>query len=437
MTEEKVTPEKTVQDIMAERKQKQTKTDEPSQKSPPIGEAKSSNWSLRLLLILMVFILGAGVSLYFLPFLKDRLPFVATWVGDSSQNQNETMALRQDIPALKSRLTQQGAELDALKTDMSGLSQRVADLPLSSPVSDEKTDTEVLERLESLEQARLKASSTDETTAQSARIDMLLNRMSQLEASFVPLSKGLSDAQTARLERSGLMENSATQSDKINEIEQRLTTVERYAARDNSGALLAFRIGALRRKVSAGQPFEVELAALHDMAQQGSLAVNDRLDQAITWLRQHEKGITPQDKLRDQFDHLIPNLIRASSGSEDDPWWVRAYHSTKNLIMVRKTNKTSSAPESASAMNPLDEAIADTQQFLNRFDVEEAVSLLKQLPKNIQEILQAWLLEADIYLRAEEELDQIESLTAAYYLDPSDKTSKSIVTPMAEKDSTL
>ncbi|MCF6215153.1 MAG: hypothetical protein L3J58_03160 [Emcibacter sp.] len=387
-------------------------------KATKSGTARGPNWSLRLLLLLLVFLIGSGAGIYFLPALKDKLPFVANWsqsLNNSGASNKEIRALSDKISLLDRRLTQQNTEIQELKTTENDLNSRLEE------ITAQKTDTgpALIARLEKLEQAGLLAESKKNDMSQSARIDMLLGRMSQLEASFVPLSKGLSDAQDARQERQELSEITKSQAEVLDQIGRRLSAVEAYADRDNSGALLAFRIGELRRKVTSGQAFGPEISALSSMMARGSFANNGKLNDAISWLSQHKAGIVPKDKIRDQFDNLIPALIRSASRHADDPWWKRAYNNGKNLIMVRKTNSIPEAfnTEGFDAEN-LDGIIANVRQMLARFDLKESLALLNRLPGNIRETLNIWVMQAEIYLRAETELDRVESLAAAYYLDP-------------------
>ncbi|MBL4803141.1 MAG: hypothetical protein JKY45_14750 [Emcibacter sp.] len=253
------------------------------------------NWALRVLLILIVFLLGAGTTLYFLPILKERLPILAQWVGpdntaNSTANNSQYSEFTTKLSRLESRLAQHENDIDNLRN-------AAADADPNAP------NALLMERLDSLEQAALQTKEDNSKSAQdlsqSARIDMLLSRMSQLEASFVPLSKGLSDAQTARLERSQLAENSTQQSDQLDQIENRLRKVEDYAGRDNNGALLAFRLGELRRKVTSGRDFSPEIDRITDMMAQGTFAANVEIQQALGWLSQHKDGIATRNTLRD------------------------------------------------------------------------------------------------------------------------------------------
>lgn len=421
MTEKTSPPKdtaKNAREIIADRKAKKADSEEkvapkniPPEKS--LETPQHTNWSARLLLLLIVFLLGSGTALYFLPQLKDRLPILARLVGELPETDS---ALLDRITSLEDRLSRQGSDILALQ-----------DAP---PVSATGPDPLLLERLENLEQARLKDTAQDEQDkkveqdlSQSARIDMLLSRMSQLEASFVPLSKGLLQGQDARRERSQLAETTARQTEQLAGIESRLDRVEAFTARDTSGALLAFRIGDLRQKVTSGKAFNGELGALKALISDGNLAQNDHITPALRWLSQHQTGLVTAVSLRDQFDALIPALIRAKSGAQDDPWWTRAYHGTKNLIMVRKTDQASE--------DTLDALIARTQQALTAFDLTGALALIRQFPASIQEKLEIWTFSAEIYLQAGDELDRIESLTAAEYL----KTTEPAPAPNEETSS--
>ncbi len=412
---------------MTERKESQKLSEAKAEPKPKRQQEKpknisEANWSLRILLVLLVFLIGTGAGIYFLPVLKNRLPFVANWaqqMDNAGTNNTEVRLLGNKVTILERQLAQQNNEIQDLQAADNNLNNRFGEM--TTP--DTEAGSILMARLDTLEQAQRLAESKKTDLSQSARIDMLLNRMSQLEASFVPLSKGLSDAQDARQERRQLSETTKSQAEILDQISRRLSAVEAYANRDNSGALLAFRIGELRRKVASGQAFGPEIAALSSMMARGSFAHNSKLNDALSWLSQHKNGVVTKDKIRDQFDNLIPALIRSASRQADDPWWKRAYNNGKNLIMVRKTNPI---PEDFNTENlgtgyfdteNLDGVIASAQKMLARFDLKECLALLSRLPDNIQETLDVWIIQAEIYLRAETELDRIESLAAAYYLD--------------------
>jgi len=388
--------------------EKNAETPTPPQ-SDDVKKPRRTRWTAWGLAIVMIFLTGAGTTLYFLPLLKDRLPVIGQWLGEDSN-------LMPEITALTNRLDQQEAGLQTLKAAKDDLVQRLDALSSAAPT---EADPALLTRLNRLEKAvarqaeKKTAQIKTEDISQSARIDMLLGRMSQLEASFVPLSKGLSDAQDARQERAKLSENMTAQAGRLDRVESRLDKVERYAARDNSGALLAFRIGELRRKITAGQAFGPEISDVKAMISSGAMALNEQLQDSLGWLDRHKDGISPPGRLRTSFDALIPALIRAKSAHADDPWWKRAYNSTRNLVIIRKTKSADSADS--------DSLIATAQKMLADFDLKDALDRLQQLPQNMRDQLTAWRAQAEIYLQAEDQLEHIESLTASYYLAHPEK----------------
>jgi len=377
--------------------------------SAAVKKSRRTSWTAWGLAIVMIFLTGAGSMLYFLPFLKDRLPVIDQWLGEDN-------SLMPEITSLKDRLDQQEAGLQTLKAAEDDLVRRLDTLSSAAPA---EADPALLTRLDRLEktvarQAEKKtAEKKTEDISQSARIDMLLGRMSQLEASFVPLSKGLSDAQDARQERARLGKEMAAQAGRLDRVESRLDKVERYAARDNNGALLAFRIGELRRKITSGQAFGPEISNVKAMISQGSMALNEQLQDSLGWFERHKDGISPPGRLRTSFDALIPALIRAKSAHAHDPWWKRAYNSTRNLVIIRKTARADSTDS--------DSLIATAQKMLADFDLKDALDRLRQLPQNMRDQLTAWRAQAEIYLQAEDQLERIESLTASYYLSPPPK----------------
>ena len=199
-------PQKDAQQIIKERKAAQQSAAEQKPTTQADGndpKKTGTNWSLRILMILIVFLAGSGAGIYFLPFLQERLPIITEWVGPSNQEKADNSLIPEKIAALEHRLELTEQELQALKSANQSLDGRINDLPQMTSI---ETDQTLLDRLDELEQFRLNAETTKKDGDTSARIDMLLGRMSQLESSFVPLSKGLSDAQDARLERKQMAE---------------------------------------------------------------------------------------------------------------------------------------------------------------------------------------------------------------------------------------
>ena len=69
------------------------------------GPAQKPNFALRALLLLILFLVGVGAGVYFLPTLKERLPVLAKWIGE-----NDTIA----ITALNEKISSQQLAINQL-----------------------------------------------------------------------------------------------------------------------------------------------------------------------------------------------------------------------------------------------------------------------------------------------------------------------------------
>jgi hypothetical protein len=156
---------------------------------------KKPDYALRALILLMLFITGIGTGIYFLPILKDRLPIIAEWIEENDNTVytqlNEKVAEQQSaINQLTRQTADQEKRLNQFsttpkKTLSSDLEDRLSALEESFPIEHDDTAAII-------------------DTSQSNRMDMLLSRMSQLEASFIPLSKNMIDAAKSVKEREAL-----------------------------------------------------------------------------------------------------------------------------------------------------------------------------------------------------------------------------------------
>jgi hypothetical protein len=369
------------------------------EKTPSKTEKASPSLALRALLILLLFLSGSATGIYFLPSLKERLPIISTWTGESdaeglSQLTQSIANQQRSITTLERSSAEQAAQLNQL----SASSQ--ADQP------------QLLEsRLSKLEES-LSVPTVDPSvtidSSQSTRIDMLLSRMSQLEAAFIPLSKNMIDGVTAENEREQLKKENTSLTKNITILESRLAALESRAARDNSGILLNMKIAELKKKVVSGSIYNEELNAVKRLVENGALRSNMALSNALSALEERaSNGLTTPSQLKKRFNDLIPNMITTTSGSNDASWWQSTLDRIQNMVSVRNTDNNSLG---------LDGMIAQTESWLESEEMDSALAAINELPSTLQQLLADWKADLEYWLKGEEAIDTIETIAAENYL---------------------
>lgn len=367
---------------------------------------KTANWSLRILVVFLIFIAGAAASIYFMPLLKERLPIITQWVGDTSSA---------DLAAVNQTLSRQQVEIDTLKQKSSELEARIGQ---ASQNTSPEMSSALEARISALEEKLVitpEPPSTDSPStvdsSQSTRIDMLLSRMSQLEASFVPLSKSMIDAARAEKERQGLLTDNASLANKVSQLESRLNKVEQVAAKDNSAILLNLKIAELKKKIFAGVPYNTELNTVQTYLEKSTLSNDPSLTNAINILSANASiGTKTADQLRLEFNAIIPELLRTKGINEDASWWQNTLTRIMNMVTVRKTDGTSLNDKS------IDGVIANIEAELRSGNFKTVLNLVDQLPTASKTPLGTWISSAESWLQSETAISHIESAATENYL---------------------
>ena len=382
----------------------------PTTKAEPLkSKQKKANWSLRILGVILIFIIGAITSIYYMPALKQRLPIVAGWIGENGSG---------DITLIQQRLSEQQIEIEALKTRANGLENSLSQLSAVLVSGPDEVAADLEDRISALEQKINSLPEPVETkavtvqdTSQSARIDMLLSRMSQLEASFVPLSQNMIYAARADKERQGLIEENANMGEKIAALETRLQAVEQVANQDNSGLLLNLKIAALKRRIISGDAYATELEAVRELATENNLASNETFKEAFDSLSATaDIGLKTPDQLKQLFNDLIPEILNSRGMDEQASWWQNTLNRIKNLITVRKTDGTSYSDKG------MDTTINDAENWLRDSNIKEALDAVKKLPAASQSLLEAWKRDAQNRIDSEEMINKLETIAEDSYL---------------------
>ncbi|MBL4602217.1 MAG: hypothetical protein JKY84_05710 [Emcibacteraceae bacterium] len=394
---EKPTPDKTVKSISS------IKKPEPSIKTPqdkaPEKKSPHPNWSMRILGLLLIFIGGTVTGIYFMPVLKDRLPFIANWVGENQSS---------DLTVINQTLLNQQNEIDALEASLGQLSMTATN---QIPSKLEARIAFLEENLNGSTETSQNIAASPIDTSQSTRIDLLLSRMSQLEASFVPLSKNLINAGIAEKERQSLMDETSSISTKISDLESRLQNVEQIAAKDNSGILLNLKIAEIKRKIMAGSSYAKELTTLKSIFKNSAIAQNTRFNNALAYLSdQANTNIMTPGQLENKFNNIIPDIISIGDVDIDASWWQNTVSKFKNMVTVRKTDG-SSYSESG-----IDSIISETEMWLGNSNIKSALETTAKLPASVQTILQDWKTAAQTWLGSEEAISDLETIATESYM---------------------
>ncbi|MDA0707673.1 MAG: hypothetical protein O2963_01170 [Proteobacteria bacterium] len=370
-------------------------------KTTPNG--KSTNVALRVLLLLILFMAGAVVGIYFMPSIKDRVPIIAQWAGYDSNSSDEIELINQSI-------VDQRSQINILTQRLNAQEEKMADMFSGSSAFD---GTALAQRLDDLENmySNNQNMPINGPSNQAARIETLNNRINQIESSIIPLSSNMINAQLTEKQHQAFEQEDKILSDKIKSVESRLAGFETIAAKDTSIALLNLKIAELRRKINSGKAYATEMNAINQIISQSSLKTNQQFMQALGELQEKATaGLPTVQSLRLQFDDLIPKLLRARGMDENTSWWQKTLSSIRNLITVRKTENIEQ-PDVGS-----DGLIVDIERWLRNFDVQSAVDTVRSLPAGLQNILNMWINDAESWIKGEQALQEIERIAAESYL---------------------
>jgi hypothetical protein len=360
--------------------------DVPDKKTSKATVQKTIRRPKRLFLVFLVFIFGAALSIYFMPALKERLPILAWWVDKASSS---------NLANVNRSLLKQQAEIKTIKTKTSDIEMR-----LNQPA----------QNLPALE-LRIKA----------------------LEKNFRSLSKATHENKVNSFEKSPLKidpfftkEPLGSDRDQITEsiaqIEKRIIHLERVAEKDTSVPLLNLKIAELKSILFAGLPYSAEFQTVRHLTENGSLSKAPNLLMALDHLSASASmGIRTVAQIRNDFNTLIPELLKTANLDETASWWQNTLTGIKNIITVRNIKGTSSND------NGIDNFIARIEAELKAANVTAALILVAQLPASTITPLDQWVLEAKNWLQAEGAMRTLETAAAELYLSTPLSTEQKII----------
>ena len=343
----------------------------------------------RLFLVFFIFIFGAALSIYFMPALKERLPILAWWIGEASSS---------NLADVNRSLAKQQAEIKTIKTKTSDIEMR-----LNQPAQD----------LPALE-LRIKALEKNFRSLSKASHETNENKVNSFEKN--PLKTD------PLLTNEPLGNDRAQMAESIAQIEKRIIHLERVAEKDTSVPLLNLKIAELKSILFAGLPYSAEFQTVRHLTENGALSKAPNLLIALDHLSASASmGIRTVAQIRNDFNTLIPELLKTVNLDENASWWQNTLTGIKNIITVRNIKGTSSNN------NGIDNFIARIEAELKAANVTAALILVAQLPKSTITPLNQWVLEAKNWLQAEGAIRTLETAAAELYLSTPLPTEQKII----------
>jgi len=356
----------------------------------PQSTGKKSRWPWIMLLMIVMLCAGAALALYNLNTLAARYPLLASWLPTA--HLTETINNRFDD--VETTLTQHDRQLPVLEDRLSQLEQQVAALNAQTAMS-----PDIAAQLAELRERITTLSPVEDDNSQSARIDMLISRMTQLEGAFIPLSRNLIEAEEARLDREALRQNNAALREQVDALAARLTRLEAFAAQDNHAAILAWQASTLRRALLSGSPFVSEFKQLQIAATElGQNRFLEDLLQQLTPLA--ETGIVPRETLQQRLHKALPDIHQAAAQRADANWWQSTLDKLSSLIVVRnRDNQTG---------NDIDSVLNRMHQAISRDDFESLLAEQDHLGSAPRASLEPWWQDVNDHATAVKILTQLE-----------------------------
>ncbi len=358
-------------------------------------------WPWILAALVILFVAGAVAGIYYLPALKDHLPFVAAWLpaqkpdAELAQMQARLNALEGALATVKGDVARHGDDISDL---------RAANTRLATSVNRVEALAQTVNAAPSVaapvEQAQEKPppKADEDKGPLAARLDMLMLRVGQIESAFVPLSEKVTRQEGAAAETATLAAHAQTLDERIKALNNRLDRLEQSASADAKQALLVLTYASLRRAAEAGRSIAAETQALGSLAQGKARAA---LGPALDRLTALSTTATPSlTALKEQFPVAVDKILDAARLPDNAKWWQRIWARITGLVTVRKTGEISG--DSAAAI------VSRAESRLGDGDLKGAVDALQDLTGSAARAAAPWLAEAGHRLALDAALDNVE-----------------------------
>ncbi len=373
-------------------------TDTPAKASPK----SRGHWKWILFLIFLVFIGGVTLGLIYMPQLRERLPLLDRYLPPVAQAQSDRLGadlnqLRQELATLTQRVNQQNMQLSSLDRHDEQMTDRLDDMesrvssipetPAPEAPQPAQNKPEIVNRVDT------------------ARLDMLAARISQLESAFVPLAKKSELEGNAARDTASLRESLESLTKQVRQVTARLETLEAAAATDRYGSLLGLTLAGLERAVLSGNAFGTELNLMSDIVSDQRAPDDAAVSRALETLHPFApEGLATRYQLNQSFARIANDVLRATAIPSDARWYERLWGRIKSLITIRETGNIQGNSPTA--------ILARTEQRLAQDDLAGALDELSGLSGSAEQAATPWIAKATARFQAEMALENLNARLA-------------------------
>ena len=308
---------------------------------------------------------------------------------DALEDGQQVESLLTASQAIKERLAAVEVERSASAKDVATITGRVDKLESGIARSAISVSQAVEERLAAVEAGVEGSARTDD-------VAIITGRVNELESGIAGRARGAEvEAIGARIDplESALAGTAANLAD----VEQRVSALEEAPAGLREVAELVNAVGHLRRAMSAGQPYALELDGLRAIA---APLGDSRLDTAIVALElRAAAGVPTLDTLRERFSSLAPRLVRADAFGPDPDWVDKTLDRLSSVVSVRRVGEIEG--------DSVEAKVARAESRLAAGNLEGALASLGDLQGAAALALEVWLADARARLAADGSIAEI------------------------------
>lgn len=279
------------------------------------------------------------------------------------------------------------------------LADRIASLEQSSASSSSDAPMAALKQ----ESARVQS----ELNKALSRIDDLERRLSEVRAlaSAVTSSTGGDIDLGPVLSRiDELEQKDQSRNSEVASLNQKLQSIKTNDTGGASGQGVVLAVAQLRDAAMSGRPYAAQLFALQSIGSNSP----DVIGAASQLTTNADDGLPTLHDLQSKFSSIAGDIVSLARIDEGD-WLDQVAGKVSALVALRRTDGSSG--------DPVEDAVANIEGFLNDRDIVEAVKtadvLSELLQSDAQNILETWLLDAKARATAERALNAMHASALA------------------------